>query len=98
VFSTGPAFLHKGIEVHQAGASIIAARTSMSSRAGAAGSPGAAARRGCCRGGGGDQVGEGALPCGDALAGEHAQAEGERLGARVQGTSLDRDHRHASRR
>ena len=36
-------------------------------------------------GGGGDQAGEGAPPCGDALAGEHAKAEGERLGACVQG-------------
>jgi len=41
--------------------------------------------RGCWRSGGGDQAGEGAPPCGDALASEHAKAEGERLGACVQG-------------
>ena len=36
--------------------------------------------------GGGDQVGESAPPpCGDAVAGEHARAEGERFGACVQG-------------
>ena len=31
------------------------------------------------------QAGQGALPGGDALAGQHAEAERERLGARVQG-------------
>jgi hypothetical protein len=41
--------------------------------------------RGCWRSGGGDQAGEGAPPCGDALASEDAKAEGERLGACVQG-------------
>src|SRR5712691_2377651 len=36
--------------------------------------------------GGGRQAGDGVAPCGDALAGQHAQAERERLGARVQGS------------
>jgi hypothetical protein len=34
---------------------------------------------------GGGQAGQGLPPGGDALAGQHAQAERERLGARVQG-------------
>jgi len=39
------------------------------------------------RGGGyGGEAGQGAPPRGDALAGQHAQAERERLGARVQGS------------
>ena len=35
--------------------------------------------------GGRDEAGQGALPGGDALAGQHAEAERERLAARVQG-------------
>ena len=41
-------------------------------------------RRGA-RGGAARQVGQGAPPGGDALAGEHAEPERERGGARVQG-------------
>jgi hypothetical protein len=39
----------------------------------------------CRRAGGGGEAGQGALPGGDALAGQHAEAERERLGACVQG-------------
>ena len=39
----------------------------------------------CRRAGGRDEAGQGALPAGDALAGEHAEPERERLAARVQG-------------
>ena len=62
----------------------------MSSAATGAGSrpggPGPRAGRACdaARGGGG-QAGQGMPPGGDALAGQHAEAERERLGACVQG-------------
>ena len=63
----------------------------MSSAATGAGSP--AGRGGAaCRGGrrrcalaGGGQAGQGMPPGGDAAAGQHAEPERERLGARVQG-------------
>jgi hypothetical protein len=86
VFITGLAFLHEGIGGHRAGTSVIAARMSMSSRA-AAGSPGAPALGTGAAGGvaAGIRPARGALPCGDALAGEHAKGEGERFGACVQG-------------
>ena len=70
-------------------ASATAARALISSAATGAGSlpawPGTAARRGrrCWLRDG--QAGQGTLPGGDALAGQHAEPERERLGARVQG-------------
>ena len=71
-------------------ASTTAARALISSAVTGAGSP--AARAGAEPGsrpaGAGwrdGQAGQGALPGGDALAGQHAQAERERLGACVQG-------------
>ena len=74
-------------------ASATAARALMSSAATGTGSPLAGA--GCVPGGrkgrrrrarsGGRQAGQGVPPGGDAAAGEHAEPERERLGARVQG-------------
>ena len=71
-------------------ASVTAARALMSSAATGAGSAGG--RAGTARGGRAGwcllrdgQAGQGALPGGDALAGQHADAERERLRACVQG-------------
>ena len=69
-------------------ASATAARTLMSSAARpgrlVAGPAGPAGRAGRCAGGRGE-AGQGMPPGGDALAGQHAEAERERLAARVQG-------------